>query len=83
MMLLADKISATAASRLRNTWGCGTNATNCANSFLTLAERIFRRPLTDAEKSTYNGFFTKYGAQVGSEIAPCCSYYLSSVLIPL
>lgn len=69
MMLLADKISATAASRLRNTWGCGTNATNCANSFLTLAERIFRRPLTDAEKSTYNGFFTKYGAQVGSEIA--------------
>jgi hypothetical protein len=69
MMYLADKITATSASRLRNNWGCGTNATNCANSFLTLAERIFRRPLTDAEKSTYNAFFTKYGAQVGSEVA--------------
>ncbi len=69
LMFAADKITPAAATRLRTSWNCGTNATTCASSFMTLAERIFRRPLTDAEKTTYNTFFTKYGAQVGTEVA--------------
>jgi hypothetical protein len=69
MMFAADKLAAPAGTRLRQSWGCGTTATTCATSFLTLAERIFRRPLTTEEKNTYNAIFTKYGAQVGTEVA--------------
>lgn len=69
LLFASDKLAVPSATRLRNSWGCGTNATTCASSFLTLAERIFRRPLTADERTTYTAFFTKYGAQVGTEVA--------------
>lgn len=65
----AEKLAPAAASRVRQTTGCGTNANNCANSFLSLAERIFRRPLTSAEQNTYRKFFTDYGAEEGMTLA--------------
>src|SRR5690606_21541439 len=65
----AEKLAPAAATRVRQTTGCGTNANNCANSFLSLAERIFRRPLTSAEQNTYRKFFTDYGAEEGMTLA--------------
>lgn len=69
LLFATDKLAGPSATRLRQSWGCGTNATNCANSFLTLAERIFRRPLTAEERTTYTALFTKYGAEAGTEVA--------------
>lgn len=69
MVSAAEKLAPGAATRVRQSTGCGTNANNCASRFLDLAERIFRRPLTDSEKSTYGKFFTDYGAEEGMTLA--------------
>lgn len=58
----AEKIAPGAASRMRQDYSsaCGNSgtATNCANTFVdTIAKRIFRRPLTNDERTTYTKFF--------------------------
>lgn len=65
----SEQLSGAAATRLRNSTGCGTNATNCANAFLAKAKQMFRRPLTTEEQTIYRAFFTDYGAETGMQLA--------------
>lgn len=64
--LTAEKLAASAASRIRN--NC-SSTTQCMSNFDTIARKLFRRPLTSAETSTYRSMFETYGPADGMEVA--------------
>jgi hypothetical protein len=66
IMLIAENLSVIAADKLRQNTGCGTN---CEQAFFTVAERLFRRPLTSDEQSTYRAIFTELGNEEGLQTA--------------
>lgn len=62
----ADRLASSAAARIRN--GC-SSTTQCADRFITLANRMFRRPLDSNETALYRGMFTEFGMNEGMEVA--------------
>ena len=66
VMLAAENLSVIAAEKVRQRYNCGQN---CEQSFMSVAERLFRRPLTNDEKSTYSDIFDTVGAEDGLQVA--------------
>ncbi len=67
-MANAEEIAAWAVKSNRP-FACA-DASACASRFINeIAFRAFRRPLTSDESSTYQGFFSQFGASAGMEVA--------------
>lgn len=62
----AERLAGSAASRIRA--GC-SSVSACADRFMTLASKMFRRPLTSEETSTYRGMFDEFGVENGMTVA--------------
>ncbi|HEY7771567.1 MAG TPA: DUF1592 domain-containing protein [Marinagarivorans sp.] len=61
----AENLSLIATEKVQQRYNCGTN---CEATFMGIAERMFRRPLTDEERSTYSDIFSEMGDE-GLQVA--------------
>lgn len=57
-MTIAEELADSAADRIKN--GCGS-ASQCATRFNDLATRIYRRPLTNQERTDFTAIFNEFG----------------------